>query len=408
MSVSDLGRAISTALAFPRGPVYLDIPTDLLDQPARPGDASSRSRRAAPGGGRYRQRRRGDRRGPRHRAVGRRGRGAVRRRRRGPGAGRGAQRAAWSPPSARGASCRAGHPCLVGMPPHEPEVAELIGAADLMIALGTDFDGMMTRNWTMPVPRRLANVNCDPVDLTKNYQPDIAVLADVRLSCRRAPRSSAGAAGRRPARSDAPSTAGSGRGCGPGWPARPSRPTRYACSIRSNRPPSPTPSSSPTWRSRGIGWPATPRSRAPQAAVPDGMGHARLRVAGGASEPATLGAPVLAVCGDGGFMFAVAELAAIVEASAAGGRIAGRRRRLRHVALRPACGPATRATGSTSPGPTSSRWRPRSESPAESVTDPGRPLAAALAAALGSGAPRLVVLETALTPPRTTSPRWRD
>ena len=35
-------------------------------------------------------------------------------------------------------------------------------------------------------------------------------------------------------------------------------------------------------------------------------------------------------------------------------------------------------------------------------------LQAALATALGSREPRLVVLRLALTPPRTTSPRWRD
>src|ERR1700709_777510 len=32
----DVGAAISTALSYPRGPVYLDIPTDLLDAPAPP------------------------------------------------------------------------------------------------------------------------------------------------------------------------------------------------------------------------------------------------------------------------------------------------------------------------------------------------------------------------------------
>jgi thiamine pyrophosphate-dependent acetolactate synthase large subunit-like protein len=35
-------------------------------------------------------------------------------------------------------------------------------------------------------------------------------------------------------------------------------------------------------------------------------------------------------------------------------------------------------------------------------------LATALTDALTSGGPRLVVLELALTPPRTTSPRWHD
>ena len=42
------------------------------------------------------------------------------------------------------------------------------------------------------------------------------------------------------------------------------------------------------------------------------------------------------------------------------------------------------------------------------VSDPGRPLQTALTDALSSGRPRVVVLEAALAPPRTTSPRWRD
>ena len=32
--------------------------------------------------------------------------------------------------------------CNVCLPPHEPEVEELLGRADLLIAVGTDFDGM--------------------------------------------------------------------------------------------------------------------------------------------------------------------------------------------------------------------------------------------------------------------------
>jgi acetolactate synthase-1/2/3 large subunit len=35
-------------------------------------------------------------------------------------------------------------------------------------------------------------------------------------------------------------------------------------------------------------------------------------------------------------------------------------------------------------------------------------LRSALTASLASGGPRVVVLEQALTPPRTTSPRWHD
>ena len=39
------------------------------------------------------------------------------------------------------------HPCRVGLPPHLPEAGALWDEADLVLAVGTDFDGMMTQNW---------------------------------------------------------------------------------------------------------------------------------------------------------------------------------------------------------------------------------------------------------------------
>src|SRR5256885_555845 len=46
----------------------------------------------------------------------------------------------------------ADHPCLVADSPHVPEVGGLWDEADLVIAIGTDLDGPMTLNWTMPPP----------------------------------------------------------------------------------------------------------------------------------------------------------------------------------------------------------------------------------------------------------------
>ena len=73
------------------------------------------------------------------------------------------------------------HPWLVGLPPHEPEVAAYVGAADLLLAVGTTFDGPMTRNWSMPRPPVLVAVNAREADLSANYRPDVGVLGDARL-----------------------------------------------------------------------------------------------------------------------------------------------------------------------------------------------------------------------------------
>ena len=74
------------------------------------------------------------------------------------------------------------HPNAVTLPPHEPEVAKMIGGADLLIAVGTDFDGMMTRNWSMPRPEKLVAMNCDATDVAKNYPPTVEVVGDAQLS----------------------------------------------------------------------------------------------------------------------------------------------------------------------------------------------------------------------------------
>jgi thiamine pyrophosphate-dependent acetolactate synthase large subunit-like protein len=69
------------------------------------------------------------------------------------------------------------HPCLVGLPPHLPEAGALWDEADVVVAIGTDFDGMMTQNWGMPQPPRMVAINIDPRDATKNYKADVVIRA---------------------------------------------------------------------------------------------------------------------------------------------------------------------------------------------------------------------------------------
>jgi acetolactate synthase-1/2/3 large subunit len=70
------------------------------------------------------------------------------------------------------------HPCAVGLPPHLPEVGRLWDEADVVVAIGTDFDGMMTQNWAMPEPPHLIAINVDPEDANKNYEPEVLILGD--------------------------------------------------------------------------------------------------------------------------------------------------------------------------------------------------------------------------------------
>ncbi|GEL20138.1 acetolactate synthase I/II/III large subunit [Pseudonocardia asaccharolytica DSM 44247 = NBRC 16224] len=146
---SAVDAAVATALREPRGPVYLDVPADVLGEAAAPRpetamapeplpddadlDAAATLLRGA-------------------RVVLWAGQAAV-----GAAAGVAALAERLGAPVVTSYQAR-GMPGALGVPPHEPEVAELIEAADVLLAVGGDLDGMNTRNWTMPRPERLVTV----------------------------------------------------------------------------------------------------------------------------------------------------------------------------------------------------------------------------------------------------------
>jgi acetolactate synthase-1/2/3 large subunit len=72
------------------------------------------------------------------------------------------------------------HPCLAPATAHVPAVGALWDDADLVIAIGSDLDGMTTQNWRMPQPPALLAVNVDPADAAKNYPPDLVLVGDAR------------------------------------------------------------------------------------------------------------------------------------------------------------------------------------------------------------------------------------
>ena len=70
------------------------------------------------------------------------------------------------------------HPCLIEATPHVAQVGALWDEADAVIAIGTDFDGMMTQGWKQAQPPHLIAINVDPADASKNYLPDVLIEAD--------------------------------------------------------------------------------------------------------------------------------------------------------------------------------------------------------------------------------------
>ena len=182
-----VARAIETALAPPSRPVYVEIPTDLLDGEAivKGSDplttARARSHLQRPETAQL------------ERALGlleraRRplvwaGGGALQ-----SGAGEAVARLAErlvAPViltfSAKGL-LPPGHPCLVESSPHVPEAGELWDEADVVVAIGSDLDGMMTQGWKQPQPPHLVAINVDPTDASKNYRPDVVIEADASMA----------------------------------------------------------------------------------------------------------------------------------------------------------------------------------------------------------------------------------
>jgi acetolactate synthase-1/2/3 large subunit len=73
------------------------------------------------------------------------------------------------------------HPCDVGLAPFVPECGELWDDADLVIAIGSDLDGTSTQNWAQPQPPRMLAINVDADDAMKNYRPDVVLVGDARV-----------------------------------------------------------------------------------------------------------------------------------------------------------------------------------------------------------------------------------
>jgi acetolactate synthase-1/2/3 large subunit len=65
-----------------------------------------------------------------------------------------------------------------------PQVGAVWDEADIVLAIGSDFDGMMTLGWKLPQPPALIALNVDPEDAAKNYTPDLMIEADAAAGAR--------------------------------------------------------------------------------------------------------------------------------------------------------------------------------------------------------------------------------
>jgi acetolactate synthase-1/2/3 large subunit len=189
------------------------------------------------------------------------------------------------------------HPCAVRWPPHVPEVGSLWDESDLVVAIGTDFDGSTTQNWAMPRPPSLLAINVDAADASKNYRrTSSSGAAGSRDSSRRPPREGLDELEGRSAR---------WRG-GP----RASRATsrRRRVPRRAQRVVPDDTVYVVVCASPGAGSAASTGSARPLATLGRGRSGSG---SGGDGAAAGSAGRVVAVCGDGGFLYACGDLATL-------------------------------------------------------------------------------------------------
>jgi thiamine pyrophosphate-dependent acetolactate synthase large subunit-like protein len=198
------------------------------------------------------------------------------------------------------------HPCLVGMPAHVAPAGALWDAADVVVAIGSDLDGVQTQNFAMPQPDALIAINLDGEDAAKNYRVDCLLEGD-------AARVAAALAERIPPRDGIAGLAERlhevrAQACS----ALDGRALRFLDAMRFALPDDTIVVADmciPGYWLAGFFMPAAPR----RLQIPLGWGTL------GYAFPAALGAalagtgPAVAVAGDGGFLFACGELATMAQ-----------------------------------------------------------------------------------------------
>jgi len=182
-SADEVGVAVlsagAAALAAPGGPVYLGIPTNLLSQPVSNEAVSPPAQAAAPPVPIALLDRAGELLAGAERPLIWAGGGALRSGA-GPAVGELALKLAAPvvttymgrgllPPD---------HPCAVPGPAAAREVGDLWDEADVVLGIGTDFDGTNTQNWQMPAPPTLITINLDAADANKSYTSDVTLVGD--------------------------------------------------------------------------------------------------------------------------------------------------------------------------------------------------------------------------------------
>ena len=73
------------------------------------------------------------------------------------------------------------HPLCLGALTTSPQVEDVVSGADVVLAVGTRFQGHSTRNWRLSFGGTLAHLDADPAVIGRNYPAALPVVGDARI-----------------------------------------------------------------------------------------------------------------------------------------------------------------------------------------------------------------------------------
>jgi acetolactate synthase-1/2/3 large subunit len=201
-----------------------------------------------------------------------------------------------------------GHPCLVGMPPHVEPAGRLWDEADVVVAIGSDLDGVQTQNFAQPQPPTLIALNLDPAEPATNFRVDVRLDGD-------AARSAAALADRVPDRGGLDALAERLHAVRAGaCAALDERGLRFLDAVRFAIPRDGrivVDMCIPGYWIAGFHTASAPR----RVQVPLGWGTLGYAFPAAIGAALAAGGPVVSISGDGGFLYACGELATVAQES---------------------------------------------------------------------------------------------
>lgn len=191
-----------------------------------------------------------------------------------------------------------GHPSLVGLPPHVEAAGRLWDEADVVVAIGSDLDGVQTQNFAQPQPETLVAIG---LEAPTNYRIDVFVQGDATLAADLADALPArdGARDLAAVRAEACTTLDAAA-------------LRFLDSMRFALPADANvvvDMCIPGYWMAGFFTPPAPR----RLQVPLGWGTLGYAFPAGLGAALTATGPTVSVSGDGGFLFACGELATMAQ-----------------------------------------------------------------------------------------------